>query len=310
MPRRKKRQPVRRSDSDSAESNPTSSKRARREEEDELGVVDRGFQLIKCLGLNDHLWQPAPVVLDSVRLYSDVIRIHLAEGAVRDATTAVHIGRVYLLCDVAGISNILNDSVHTTSVELRLRFNRDKRYLQVTAVTPSNPRPVVLLSEVVMSVREDTIISPEVTSCFIKSRFHLHLAVDSITSVVPLLVTADQKMIELQGGTGHCSPPDTNRVHITSNLLKLLFPSVLNQDNLSVTQNSQRTSKLFAHENITYFFLSFLVFRLSITEQILKFYQDVKTCQKSQSVFTVPLVSPIPHLTAVLLNYQARTITK
>ena len=254
MPRRKKRQPVRRNDSDSAESNPTSSKRARREEEDELSVVDRGFQLIKCLGLNDQLWQPAAVILDSVRLYSDVIRIHLAEGAVRDATTVVHIGRVYLLCDVAGISNILNDSVHTTSVELRLRFNRDKRYLQVTAITPSNPRPVILLSEVVMSVREDTIISPEVTSCFIKSRFHLHLAVDSITSVVPLLVTADQKVIESQG-TGHCSLPDTNRVHTTSNLLKLLFPSVLNQDNLSVTQSSQRTSKLFAHENITYFLI-------------------------------------------------------
>ena len=44
---------------------------------------------------------------------------------------------------------------------------------------------------------------------------------------------------------------------------------------------------------------------LSITEQILKSYQDVKACQTSQ---ITPTALPIPHLTAVLLNYQARDV--
>ena len=49
---------------------------------------------------------------------------------------------------------------------------------------------------------------------------------------------------------------------------------------------------------------------LSITEQILKFYQDVKACQTSQITTPIALpTAPIPHLTAVLLNYQARYIT-
>ena len=237
MPRRKKRQPIRRDDSDASVSCATSSKsskQARREEDDALTVADRGFQLIKCLGLNDQLWQPAAIILGSVRLDKEVIRIHITEDPGGFAAVdALHIGRVFLLCDVAGISNILNNC---TSVELRLRFNRDKSFLLVSAATLSHPRPVVLLSEVMLSVGEDTIISPEL----VKKPFQLHLAVHSISSVVPLLVMADQKIVEIQG-SGHFSLPSVSRSHSTSRLLALLFPTVLKPDHCQpVTHSTQQ----------------------------------------------------------------------
>ena len=75
MPRRKRRR-----DDPDASVRVTNSKQGRKEKDDALTVADSGFQLIKRLGLNDQVWQPAATILDSLRLYSEVVRIRITEG--------------------------------------------------------------------------------------------------------------------------------------------------------------------------------------------------------------------------------------
>ena len=153
MPRRKRRR-----DDPDASVRVTNSKQGRKEKDDALTVADSGFQLIKRLGLNDQVWQPAATILDSLRLYSEVVRIRITEGPGGIAVTsqdALHIGRVFLLCDVAGISNILSDC--TTSVELRLHFNEYK--LLVSVATPS--RPVVLVHFCAKNLSSYTLLSTQ-----------------------------------------------------------------------------------------------------------------------------------------------------
>lgn len=223
MPRRK-RAPQRRGQ---AAVQPTAAKRSRRsqqvvDEEDAVEVAARTSELMKELGLDEERWQPFTSAGPSFR-----VPVHVTKQA--PATTELPsvshwhlLGQVKLYADVAGISNVLTDHVHTSRVEIQLLFDFPKHmyFIIVNAFTPSSPRPLVFRSEVTLNI-------PEHADSVLVFRFRaagvqLHLSLPfTDPSQLPLMVMVGGKLMETEGADAFYSNRGAWNV---TELLHLFYP--------------------------------------------------------------------------------------
>lgn len=129
-------------DQPSATKRPRQNRRNTEEEEEATTremVLKLSCQLMKELGLDEERWQP---MLPRLRGYT-MTRVYVVKTTPTTSDTWHPIGQVKLQADVAGISNVLNDHVHTGEVEFQLHWfhshHGGKEFLAVTADTRTSP---------------------------------------------------------------------------------------------------------------------------------------------------------------------------